>query len=54
MILPARKSDFYTAGNRAAVTGRSYAWLHTRYAWPNLQTLVKAGLTRSAGAWVLA
>ncbi len=30
------------------------AWLHTRCAGLNLRTLVKAGLTRSAGAWVLA
>jgi hypothetical protein len=27
------------------------AWLHSRCAGPNLRTLVKAGLTRSAGSW---
>ncbi len=30
------------------------AWLHTRCAALNLRTLLNAGLTRSAGAWVLA
>jgi len=30
------------------------AWLHSRCAGLNLRTLVKAGLTRSGGAWVLA
>ena len=30
------------------------AWLHTRCAAINLRTLLRHGLTRSAGAWVLA
>ena len=35
-------------------TANNDAWLHTRCAGLNLRTLLKAGLTRSAGAWVLA
>jgi len=35
-------------------TAKNDAWLHTRCAGLNLRTLLKAGLTRSAGAWVLA
>ena len=35
-------------------TARNDAWLHNRCAAINLRTLVKAGLTRSGGAWVLA
>ena len=33
---------------------RNDAWLHNRCAGLNLRTLVKAGLTRRGGAWVLA
>ncbi len=33
---------------------KNSAWLHNRCAGLNLRTLVKAGLTRSGGAWVLA
>ena len=35
-------------------TAKNDAWLHTRCAGLNLRTLLKAGLTRSGGAWVLA
>ena len=35
-------------------TARNDAWLHNRCAGLNLRTLVKAGLTRSGGAWILA
>ena len=35
-------------------TRKNDAWLHARCAALNLRTLLKAGLTRSAGAWVLA
>lgn len=35
-------------------TARNNAWLHSRSAGLNLRTLVKAGLARSGGAWVLA
>jgi Transposase DDE domain len=35
-------------------TIKNDAWLHTRCAALNLRTLLKAGLTRSGGAWVLA
>ena len=35
-------------------TAKNGAWLHTRCAAINLRTLLKAGLTRSGGAWVLA
>jgi hypothetical protein len=35
-------------------TMKNDAWLHTRCAGLNLRTLLKAGLTRSGGAWVLA
>ncbi|MGO9164657.1 MAG: transposase [Streptosporangiaceae bacterium] len=35
-------------------TSKNNAWLHTRCAGLNLRTLVKAGLTRPGGAWVLA
>lgn len=35
-------------------TAGNDAWLHTRCAALNLQTPLKAGLTRSAGLWVLA
>lgn len=35
-------------------TRKNDAWLHTRCAALNLRTLVKAGLTRSGGAWALA
>ena len=35
-------------------TIKNDAWLHTRCAALNLRTLLKAGLTRSAGAWILA
>jgi len=35
-------------------TAKNNAWLHTRCAALNLRTLLKAGLTRSGGAWVLA
>ena len=35
-------------------TAKNDAWLHTRCAAINLRTLLKAGLTRSGGAWVLA
>ncbi|HXZ75243.1 MAG TPA: IS1182 family transposase [Streptosporangiaceae bacterium] len=35
-------------------TLRNDAWLHTRCAALNLRTLLKAGLTRSGGAWILA
>jgi Transposase DDE domain/Transposase domain (DUF772) len=35
-------------------TVRNDAWLHTRCAAINLRTLVRHGLTRSGGAWVLA
>jgi len=35
-------------------TAKNNAWLHTRYAAINLRTLARRGLTRSAGAWVLA
>ncbi len=35
-------------------TLKNDAWLHTRCAALNLRTLLKAGLTRSGGAWVLA
>jgi Transposase DDE domain/Transposase domain (DUF772) len=35
-------------------TPKNDAWLHTRSAALNLRTLLKAGLTRSGGAWVLA
>jgi hypothetical protein len=35
-------------------TSKNNAWLHTRCAGLNLRTLVKAGLTRSGGTWVLA
>ena len=33
---------------------RNDAWLHTRCAAINLRTLIRRGLTRSGGAWVLA
>ena len=35
-------------------TIKNDAWLHNRCAALNLRTLLNAGLTRSAGAWVLA
>jgi Transposase DDE domain/Transposase domain (DUF772) len=35
-------------------TAKNDAWLHIRCAGLNLRTLLKAGLTRSGGAWVLA
>ena len=35
-------------------TVKNDAWLHTRCGAINLRTLVKAGLTRDGGAWVLA
>jgi Transposase DDE domain/Transposase domain (DUF772) len=35
-------------------TSKNDAWLHLRCAGLNLRTLVKAGLTRSGGAWALA
>jgi len=35
-------------------TAKNSAWLHNRCAGLNLRTLVKAGLTRSGGAWALA
>jgi len=35
-------------------TAKNDAWLHTRCAALNLRTLLNAGLTRSAGTWVLA
>jgi hypothetical protein len=35
-------------------TVKNDAWLHTRSAALNLRTLLKAGLTRSGGVWVLA
>ena len=35
-------------------TAKNDAWLHTRCAALNLRTLLKAGLTRSRGAWVAA
>jgi len=35
-------------------TARNNAWLHTRSAALNLRTLLKAGLTRRDGAWILA
>ena len=35
-------------------TAKNDAWLHTRCAGLNLRTLLKAGLRRQAGAWVLA
>ncbi len=35
-------------------TAKNDAWLHTRCAGLNLRTLLKAGLTRWGGAWVLA
>jgi len=35
-------------------TSKNDAWLHTRCAAINLRTLLKAGLARSGGAWVLA
>ena len=35
-------------------TVKNDAWLHTRCGAINLRTLVKAGLTRDDGAWVLA
>jgi hypothetical protein len=35
-------------------TAKNNAWLHNRCAGLNLRTLVKAGLTRSGGAWALA
>jgi hypothetical protein len=35
-------------------TSKNNAWLHTRCAGLNLRTLVKAGLTRSGGAWSMA
>ena len=39
---------------RYAGTARNDAWLHTRCAAINLRTLLRHGLTRSGGAWVLA
>ena len=35
-------------------TAKNNAWLHNRCAGLNLRTLVKAGLTRTGGAWALA
>ena len=35
-------------------TAKNDAWLHTRCAGLNLRTLLKAGLARSGGTWVLA
>ena len=35
-------------------TAKNDAWLHTRCAAINLRTLLKVGLTRSGGTWVLA
>jgi hypothetical protein len=35
-------------------TTKNDAWLHTRRAGLNLQTLLNAGLARSGGAWALA
>ena len=35
-------------------TARNDAWLHTRCAAINLRTLLRHGLTRRDGAWVLA
>ena len=35
-------------------TAKNDAWLHTRCATLNLRTLLRHGLTRSGGAWVLA
>ena len=35
-------------------TARNDAWLHNRCAAINLRTLLRHGLTRSGGAWVLA
>jgi hypothetical protein len=35
-------------------TAKNDAWLHTRCAAINLRTLLRHGLTRSGGAWVLA
>ena len=35
-------------------TAKNDAWLHTRCAAINLRTLLRRGLTRSGGAWVLA
>jgi hypothetical protein len=35
-------------------TTKNDAWLHTRCAAINLRTLLKAGLTRRDGAWMLA
>lgn len=35
-------------------TAKNDAWLHARCAALNLRTLVKAGLTRTGGAWALA
>ncbi len=34
--------------------GKNDAWLHTRCAAINLRTLLRHGLTRSGGAWILA
>jgi hypothetical protein len=33
---------------------KNNAWLHTRTAALNLRTLIRRGLTRSAGTWRLA
>jgi len=35
-------------------TAKNNAWLHTRSAAINLRTLLRHGLTRRDGAWVLA
>jgi Transposase DDE domain/Transposase domain (DUF772) len=35
-------------------TSKNDAWLHTRCAALNLRTMLKAGLARSGGAWILA
>ena len=35
-------------------TAKNNTWLHNRCAGLNLRTLVKAGLTRTGGAWALA
>jgi hypothetical protein len=35
-------------------TAKNNAWLHNRCAGLNLRTLVKAGLTRTGGAWARA
>ena len=39
---------------RSLGTARNDAWLHTRCAALNLRTLLRHGLTRRDGAWMLA